>query len=89
MAGWWDLFQNGATAVVDDEDAEFIATALSMLPEPPYTDDTWSAWTAEVKEATGRKGKGLFMPLRKAVTGQARGPEMADVMALLQTKPTV
>lgn len=89
MAGWWDLFQNGATAVVDDEDAEFIATALSMLPEPPYGDDTWSAWTAEVKEATGRKGKGLFMPLRKAVTGQARGPEMADVMALLQTKPTV
>lgn len=89
MAGWWDLFQNGATAVVDDEDAEFIATALSMLPEPPYSDDTWSAWTAEVKEATGRKGKGLFMPLRKAVTGQARGPEMADVMALLQTKPTV
>ena len=89
MAGWWDLFQNGATAVVDDEDAAFIATALSMLPEPPYSDDTWSAWTAEVKEATGRKGKGLFMPLRKAVTGQARGPEMADVMALLQTKPTV
>lgn len=89
MAGWWDLFQNGATAVVDDEDAAFIATALSMLPEPPYDDDTWSAWIAEVKEATGRKGKGLFMPLRKAVTGQARGPEMADVMALLQTKPTV
>lgn len=89
MAGWWDLFQNGATAVVDDEDAEFIATALSMLPEPPYGDDTWATWTAEVKEATGRKGKGLFMPLRKAVTGQARGPEMADVMALLQTKPTV
>ncbi len=88
MAGWWDLFQNGATAVVDDEDAEFIATALSMLPEPPYSDDTWATWTAEVKEATGRKGKGLFMPLRKAVTGQARGPEMADVMALLQTKPT-
>ncbi|MGR3387062.1 MAG: hypothetical protein ACU0DB_08780, partial [Paracoccus sp. (in: a-proteobacteria)] len=37
-----------------------------------------------VKQATGRKGKGLFMPLRKAVTGQAHGPEMAEVMPLLQ-----
>ena len=42
-----------------------------------------------VKEATGRKGKGLFMPLRKAVTGRERGPEMADVMRLLQKKPTL
>ncbi|MDE0347146.1 MAG: hypothetical protein OXI66_15410, partial [Boseongicola sp.] len=28
-----------------------------------------------------------FMPLRLAVTGQSRGPEMADVMPLLQKKP--
>ncbi len=33
---------------------------------------------------TGRKGKGLFMPLRKALTGQAHGPDMSDVMPLLQ-----
>jgi glutamyl-tRNA synthetase len=37
-----------------------------------------------VKEATGRKGKGLFMPLRKALTGQERGPDMSDVLQLLQ-----
>jgi len=40
-----------------------------------------------VKEATGRKGKGLFMPLRLALTGQTSGPEMADLMPLLQTAP--
>jgi len=37
-----------------------------------------------VKAATGRKGKGLFMPLRKALTGQAHGPDMAKVLPLLQ-----
>ena len=42
-----------------------------------------------VKEATGRKGKALFMPLRLAITGQPRGPEMADVMPLLAKKPTI
>jgi glutamyl-tRNA synthetase len=84
LAGWWDLFQNGAEPMVDDEDREFVAQALAMLPAQPWTEATWGEWTAAVKEATGRKGKGLFMPLRKALTGQAHGPEMADVMPLLQ-----
>jgi len=89
LAGWWKLFSEGATPLVADEDREFIAQALTMLPEPPYSDSAWSEWTSAVKEATGRKGKGLFMPLRKAVTGQERGPDMADVMPLLQKKPTL
>ncbi len=87
MAGWWTLFRDGATPLMDDEDRDFIAQAFDMLPDPPYADDTWSTWTAAVKEATGRKGKTLFMPLRKAVTGRQRGPEMADVMPLMQVKP--
>jgi len=87
MAAWWDLFRNGAAPVVEEEDKAFVAEALSLLPEPPYTPETWGSWTAAVKEKTGRKGRGLFMPLRKAVTGRAKGPEMADVMPLLQKKP--
>ena len=87
IARWWHLFRDGAEAVVDDADREFVAQAFGMLGDPPYTPDTWSTWTAAVKEATGRKGKGLFMPLRKAVTGLERGPEMAEVMPLLQGKP--
>ena len=84
LAGWWDIFANGAEPQIDPEDAEFIAQAMTLLPPPPYDDTTWSTFTTAVKEATGRKGKGLFMPLRKALTGQAHGPEMADVMPLLQ-----
>lgn len=87
IADWWSFFQNGAAPLIDDEDREFIAQAYDMLGDPPYAADTWSTWTSAVKEATGRKGKGLFMPLRKAVTGRERGPEMADVMPLLTHKP--
>lgn len=89
VADWWALFRDGATPLVDDEDRAFVAEAFAMLPPLPYSPETWSAWTAAVKEATGRKGKGLFMPLRKAVTGRQRGPEMADVMPLLQTRPSL
>nr|WP_111301984.1 glutamate--tRNA ligase [Paracoccus saliphilus] len=84
LAGWWQIFSEGAEPQIDPEDAEFVAEAMTLLPEGPFTDATWGEWTAAVKEATGRKGKGLFMPLRKAVTGQAHGPEMSDVMPLLQ-----
>ncbi|WP_204115477.1 glutamate--tRNA ligase [Shimia biformata] len=84
IAGWWELFANGADPVIDDEDKEFVAQAMTMLPDGPYDSDTWGNWTAAVKEATGRKGRGLFMPLRKALTGQSHGPDMKDVMPLLQ-----
>jgi glutamyl-tRNA synthetase len=88
-AGWWTVFNDGATPEVADDDRDFVKVALGMLPEPPYDGETWATWTTAVKEATGRKGKGLFMPLRHAITGRARGPEMADVMPLLQDKPKV
>ncbi|QEW18879.1 Glutamate--tRNA ligase 1 [Marinibacterium anthonyi] len=84
LGPWWDMLRDGATPVVEEEDRDFIAFAFGLLPEPPYDDTTWSAWTTAVKEQSGRKGKGLFMPLRKALTGQARGPEMAALMPLMQ-----
>ena len=84
LAPWWEMFSKGAEPLIDDEDREFIAQAMTMLPEGAYNGDTWGSFTAAVKEATGRKGKGLFMPLRKALTGQAHGPDMSAVLPLLQ-----
>lgn len=84
LSEWSDLAQNGAEPLIDDGDEDFIAQAMKMLPDGPYTDATWGEWTSAVKAETGRKGKGLFMPLRKAVTGRERGPDMASLMPLLQ-----
>jgi glutamyl-tRNA synthetase len=84
LAGWWQLFSEGAEPLVDPEDEAFVKEALALLPPRPWTEATWGEWTNTVKEATGRKGKGLFRPLRRALTGRDAGPEMADVMPLLQ-----
>ena len=84
LGGWWALCRDGAEPLIAPEDEEFVAQAMSMLPSMPFDETSWSTWTGTVKEATGRKGKGLFMPLRKALTGQERGPEMAALMPLLQ-----
>jgi glutamyl-tRNA synthetase len=89
LPDWWRVFAGEARPIVAPEDADFVRDALALLPEPPYGPATWSDWTGAVKEKTGRKGKGLFMPLRLAVTGRERGPEMAEVMPLLRKKPAL
>lgn len=88
LEGWWRLCRDGAEPLIAPEDRDFVAQAMSLLPDAPFDADTWGQWTAAVKDATGRKGKALFMPLRKAVTGLERGPEMATLMPLLQVVRT-
>ncbi|MGB0161429.1 MAG: glutamate--tRNA ligase, partial [Candidatus Puniceispirillaceae bacterium] len=40
-------------------------------------------WTKSVAEATGAKGRGLFMPLRLALTGREKGPEIAPLLSFI------
>ncbi len=42
-----------------------------------------------VKEKTGIKGKGLFMPMRASVTGKLHGPELKLFLPLLGEKETL
>ncbi|MDF1726831.1 MAG: glutamate--tRNA ligase [Sulfitobacter sp.] len=84
LPAWWAMFRDGAEPVIEEEDRAFVAEAMALLPEGPYDEDTWGTWTNAVKVQTGRKGRGLFRPLRLALTGQERGPEMAKVLPLLQ-----
>lgn len=84
VAAWWDLCRNGAEPMIEPEDAEFVASAMALLPDGPLDGSTWGDWTAQVKAASGRKGRGLFMPLRKALTGMDHGPDMAGLLPLLQ-----
>ena len=41
-----------------------------MLPPEPWDEETWGAWTKAVAAETGAKGRGLFHPLRLALTGR-------------------
>ncbi|SDW14674.1 glutamate--tRNA ligase [Roseicitreum antarcticum] len=87
LDAWWAMCRDGATPDIAPDDADFVAQAMTLLPPPPYGPTAWKDWTDSVKSATGRKGKGLFMPLRKAVTGQAHGPDMSALLPLMQRVP--
>lgn len=78
----WDAVAHGEiTPVIEDKD--FIAQAAALLPPAPWDASTWSAWTSAIKQATGAKGKALFMPLRLALTGLEHGPELANLLPLM------
>jgi len=65
------------------EDADFARQAAELLPAEPWDETTWSTWTGRVKQATGRKGKALFLPLRLALTGLDHGPELKALLPLI------
>ena len=65
------------------EEPEYIVEALAAFPDGAVTQDSWAAWTSTLSERTGRKGQALFLPLRKALTGQSQGPGMAAVLLRL------
>jgi len=80
---WQEIIGGTITSAVADEDREFITAARAALPAGDLTAEIWNAWTAALKDQTGRKGKGLFMPLRRAITGQDHGPEMGPLLPLI------
>jgi glutamyl-tRNA synthetase len=83
--GWWDVV--GGTIIPpvfeDPEERELLRTALELLPPEPWGEDVWTVWTNKVREATGRSGRQLFLPLRLALTGEDHGPELKALLPLM------
>jgi glutamyl-tRNA synthetase len=82
VAGWAGVVAGAVTPAVSDEDLPVVEAALELLPTT-VDESTWSAWTGAVKARTGAKGRGLFMPLRRALTGMDHGPDMAAILPLI------
>lgn len=80
---WHDIIYGDIIADLGAEDKEFVHKAAEFLPAEPYNLETWGEFTYAVKEATGRKGKSLFMPLRMALTGEVSGPELKHLLPLM------
>jgi glutamyl-tRNA synthetase len=78
---WWRICRDAVAPVV--EDAAFAAAAAALLPPEPWTVETWKDWTKAVQQATGRKGRDLFHPLRLALTGLENGPELKSLLPLI------
>ncbi|MES1179662.1 MAG: glutamate--tRNA ligase, partial [Hyphomicrobium sp.] len=78
---WWNVVAGDIDPVI--EDSKITVAAADVLPAEPWSENTWSEWTAAVKAKTGAKGKALFHPLRLALTGREAGPELKALLPLM------
>lgn len=84
VAEWWQVVTGPITAgELAEEDRDFLRQACETLISLNWTDMVWKDWTGALKESTGRKGKTLFMPLRRALTGLDHGPDMGALLPLI------
>lgn len=83
-ADWWQVIEGPIDpAELPDEDRAYLAQAAEAAATIDWSTDPWHALTGALKEATGRKGKPLFLPLRLALTGRPHGPDMAALLPLI------
>ena len=80
-ADWWAVVTGPVEA--PEFDAETRAYLAQAADAVVWTADPWGSLTAALKEATGRKGKALFHPLRQALTGRDSGPDMHALLPLI------
>jgi glutamyl-tRNA synthetase len=80
-ADWWRILHGEVEPIVGD--LAFCRAAAALLPNEPWDETTFRVWTDAVREATGAKGKALFMPLRQALTGTDHGPELRVLLPML------
>ena len=81
---WISVINSNETYI--DNSNDYLNIAAELLPEDPYDETTWDVWTDLIKNQTGKKGKELFMPIRFALTGRNKGPELKYLLPLLTKK---
>jgi glutamyl-tRNA synthetase len=87
-AHWWRVVSEAISPALSDEDLEICKRAAAALPPEPWTASTWEkanwdAFVDTIKRASGKSGRALFHPLRIALTGEERGPELRALLPFI------
>lgn len=80
---WWAILHGHVEAPAAPEDRALIAAAAEAVERLDWSGTPWAELVAGLKASTGRAGKALFLPLRRALTGRDSGPEMAAMLPLI------
>ena len=88
-ADWWEILHGHVEQRAVEEDRPLIEQAAAAVGEIDWGEAPWPQLVARLKAASGRSGKALFLPLRRALTGRDSGPEMAALLPLIGQAETV
>jgi len=79
LEAWRAVAVGPLEPVIAADEREVLAAAAEALGDERDVE----AWLAAVAAATGRRGKRLRLPIRRALTGRSDGPPLGDLLALL------
>ncbi|HYN45513.1 MAG TPA: glutamate--tRNA ligase [Allosphingosinicella sp.] len=82
-ADWWEILHGHVEQGAAAEDRAFLGEAAAAAEAIDWGESPWPQLVARLKETSGRSGKSLFHPLRRALTGRDSGPEMAALLPLI------
>ena len=85
---WWRVVSEAISPALSATDLEICKSAAAALPPEPWDEATWQkanwdAFVEAIKRATGKSGRALFHPLRLALTGEERGPELRALLPFI------
>lgn len=84
VGDYWRIITGPVDAPAPEpDDTAYLAEARTVLEGLEFGPMVWKDWTEALKASTGRKGKTLFLPLRRALTGMDHGPDMAELLPLI------
>lgn len=78
---WVDIVNN-ELKYNDSLNLEYLNLAAELLPKSIDT-GTWHIWTQAIGKKVNLRGKNLYLPLRIALTGKERGPELNGLLPLI------
>lgn len=81
--GWWDVVAGTIVPPMIEGGREVLGTALRLLPPEPWTGTVCGEWLRSLGEALGRDPRELLLPLRLALTGEDRGPDLDRLLPLI------
>jgi len=79
LADWRAIAAGAIAPTAAAEDRDVLAAAAAALDDEIDAE----AWLEAVSEATGRRGKRLRLPIRRALSGRSDGPPLGDLLALI------
>ena len=79
------FFEEGAkTLLRDPGNRQTLRSVLGVVEAwPEFTSGEQTSLLSELEKKTSRKGKNLYAPVRAAVTGRTKGPELVKTLPLL------
>lgn len=78
---WEDICHKEVTPIIEDKALTDLAAEL--LPVETWTENTFNEWMSILKAQSGKKGRELFHPVRKALTALDNGPELKTLLPLI------